>query len=366
MSTQFLSPGIVFAFHDTIQTINEESFISLIFNHYFMSSSGLYPSQIENDFLISNFEFESGQILPELRIHYTTIGNPQNPAVLLLHGTTGSASTLLIPSFAGQLFGEHQVLDANQYFLIIPDAIGSGKSSKPSDGLQIDFPKYTYADMVRAQYLLITEHLKISKLHLVLGFSMGGMHAWTWAHTYPTMMNKVVPMASLPIEVAGRNWLTRRMLLEMIRQDPEYQNGKYLTNPRIVTQALAYFSIATNGGNQALLRQAPTREAADHLFNQMLAKPNSLDANDLIFQYEASRSYNPQPYLNHIDCDILAINSLDDERNPAELGVLEMTQKSLPKLDILYIPGSDNTQGHLTLLNAALWRKELATWLSKK
>lgn len=330
-----------------------------------MSSSGLYPSPIENDYLISNFDFDSGQTLAELRIHYTTIGNPENPAVLLLHGTTGSAATLLTPSFAGQLFGERQALDANQYFLIIPDAIGTGKSSKPSDGLQIDFPKYTYADMVRAQYLLIQKHLKISKLELILGFSMGGMHAWTWAHAYPQMMNKVVPMASLPIEVAGRNWLTRRMLLEMIRQDPEYQNGRYSSNPKMVSQALAYFSMATNGGNQALMRQAPTREAADALFDQMVGKPTILDANDLIYQYEASRSYNPQPFLNNIACDILAINSLDDERNPSELGVLEIAKKSLPNLDILYVPGSDQTQGHLTLLNAALWRDELSKWLSK-
>lgn len=360
-----MSPRIVFAFRDTIQNIDQQSFISLIFNYYFMSSQGLYPSQIENDFFIPNFEFESGQILPELRIHYTTIGNPQNPAVLLLHGTTGNASTLLTPSFAGQLFGEHQVLDANQYFLIIPDAIGTGKSSKPSDGLQIDFPNYTYADMVLAQYKLVTEHLNIAKLYLVLGFSMGGMHAWSWAHTFPNMMDKVVPMASLPIEVAGRNWLTRRMLLEMIRQDPEYKNGRYLTNPSIVSQALAYFSLSTNGGNEALLQQAPTREAADHLFDQMVGKPNLIDANDLIYQYEASRSYKPQSFLKNIACDILAINSLDDERNPRELGVLEKAKKVLPQLDILYIPGSDQTQGHLTLLNAALWRNELSNWLSK-
>lgn len=330
-----------------------------------MSSSGLYPSPIENDYLISNFEFDSGQTLAELRIHYTTIGNPNNPAVLLLHGTTGSAGNLLTPSFAGQLFGEGQALDANEYFLIIPDAIGTGKSSKPSDGLQIDFPKYNYADMVRAQYLLIQDHLKISKLELILGFSMGGMHAWAWAHTYPQMMNKVVPMASLPIEVAGRNWLTRRMLLEMIRQDPEYQNGRYTSNPRSVSQALAYFSMATNGGNQSLMRQAPTREAADALFDQMVGKSNLLDANDIIYQYEASRSYNPQPFLKNITCGILAINSLDDERNPCELGVLESTQKLLPTLDILYVPGSDQTQGHLTLLNAALWREDLRKWLSQ-
>lgn len=330
-----------------------------------MSGSGLYPSPVEKDYLISNFKFESGQTLPELRIHYTTIGNPQNPAVLLLHGTTGNAGTLLTPSFADKLFAPGQALDANQYFLIIPDAIGTGKSSKPSDGLQIDFPQYTYADMVRAQYLLIQEHLKISKLKLVLGFSMGGMHAWTWAHTYPAMMERVVPMASLPIEVAGRNWLTRRMLLEMIRQDPEFKNGRYSSNPKIVSQALAYFSIATNGGDQALMRSAPTRQTADALFDQMLAKPNQLDANDLIYQYEASRSYNPQPFLKNITCAILAINSLDDERNPRELGVLERAQNELPQLEILYIPGSEQTQGHLTLLNAALWREAFSSWLSK-
>jgi homoserine O-acetyltransferase len=329
-----------------------------------MPSSNNYPTPVENDFFISNFEFNSKESLSELRLHYTTIGNPQNPAVLVLHGTTGSASTLLTTSFAGELFGPDQALDANKYFLIIPDAIGTGKSSKPSDGLKINFPQYNYADMVKAQYLLITEHLKISKLHLIIGFSMGGMHAWMWGHIYPQMMNKLVPMASLPIEVAGRNWLTRRMLLEMIRKDPAYQNGNYTHSPAIVSQALAYFSMATNGGNQALLHQAPTRDTADTLFDQMLSKQSPLDANDLIYQYEASRGYNPLPHLQNITCAVLAINSLDDERNPVEFGTLEDAQKVIPQLEILYVPGSPQSQGHLTLLNAALWHDKLVKWLN--
>lgn len=328
-----------------------------------MPSLNNYPTPVENDFFISNFEFNSNESLAELRLHYTTIGDPQNPPVLLLHGTTGSASTLLTPSFAGELFGLGQALDASKYFLIIPDAIGTGQSSKPSDGLKAAFPKYNYADMVKAQYLLITEHLKISKLHLIIGFSMGGMHAWMWGHMYPQMMDKLVPMASLPIEVAGRNWLTRRMLLEMIRKDPAYQNGNYAESPAIVSQALAFFSMATNGGNQALLHQAPTRDAADALFDQMLSKKSPLDANDLIYQYEASRGYNPYPHLEKISCDVLAINSLDDERNPIEFGTLENAQKVVPKLQILYIPGSPLSQGHLTLLKATLWSEKLDKWL---
>ena len=222
-----------------------------------------YPAPQEGSWVVRDFRFHTGEVLPELRLHYTTVGAPTGEPVLILHGTTGSGADMLTPAFAGELFGPGQPLDASRYYIILPDAIGTGKSSKPSDGLRASFPKYNYDDMVDAQYRLVTEHLGVRHLRLVLGNSMGGMHTWIWAQKYPDFMDVAVPMASLPTEMSGRNWMMRRLIIDSIRNDPEWMNGNYTKQPRSLQFASVFYGIATNGGNQALYKAAPTREKAD-------------------------------------------------------------------------------------------------------
>jgi homoserine O-acetyltransferase len=248
---------------------------------------------------------------------------------------------MLNANFAGELFGTGQPLDANRYFIILPDALGAGKSSKPSDGLRTRFPKYDYDDIVQAQYRLVTEHLGVRRLRLVLGTSAGGMQTWLWGVTYPDFMEVLVPLASQPVEVADRNWITRRMLIDMIRNDPEWDGGNYTKQPRSLQMAQVYFGLVTSGGTRALYKAAPTREKADHLVNQRLAQKSSADANDVIYQYEASGGYNPAPRLDNIKVPLLAINSADDERNPPELGILEREIKRVKNGRYVLIPGSD-------------------------
>jgi len=231
-----------------------------------------YPVPKEGDWLVRNFRFHTGEVLPELRLHYTTVGAPTGEPVLILHGTTGSGSGMLRPAFAGELFGPGQPLDASHYYIILSDAIGTGKSSKPSDGLRTSFPKYNYDDMVQAQYRLVTEHLGVRHLRLVLGQSMGGMQTWIWAQKYPDFMDIAVPMASLPTEMSGRNWMTRRLIIDAIRHDPEWMNGNYTQQPRSLQFASVFYGIATNGGNQGLYKAAPTREKADQLLDQRLRR----------------------------------------------------------------------------------------------
>ena len=334
--------------------------------YFLIAVSGLaadYPSQKEGDWILHDFRFQTGEVLPELRLHYTTIGTPSGEPVLILHGTGGSGRNMLTGNFAGELFGPGQPLDANRYFIILPDAIGAGKSSKPSDGLRTRFPRYNYDDMVRAQYRLITEHLGVKHLRLVLGQSMGGMHAWLWGVTYPDFMDALVPMASMPVEVAGRNWMTRRMLIDLIRNDPEWDGGNYAKQPRSLQLAQVYFSLATSGGGKALYKAAPTREKADQFVNQRLAEPSSADANDLLYLYEASRDYNPAPKLEAIKARLLAINSADDERNPAELGIIEREIKRVTRGQYVLIPASDETSGHGTTSRAKWWKRYLVELL---
>jgi homoserine O-acetyltransferase len=233
-----------------------------------------------------------------LRLHYTTVGAPTGEPVLILHGTTGSGAGMLTPVFAGELFGPRQPLDATRYYVILPDAIGHGKSSKPSDGLRASLPRYNYAGMVSAQYRLVTEHLSARRIRLVLGNSMGGMHAWLWAQTYPDVMDIAVPMASLPTEMSGRNWMTRRLIIASIRSDPEWMNGNYSKQPRSAQFASVFYGIATNGGNQALQKVAPTREKADQLVNQRLSAPFRGDANDVLYQWESSGDYKSVGNMN--------------------------------------------------------------------
>ena len=318
-----------------------------------------YPAPKEGDWVVRDFRFHTGEVLPELRIHYTTVGAPTGEPVLVLHGTTQSGSSMLAAAFAGQLFGPGQPLDASRYYLILPDAIGHGKSSKPSDGLRAGFPKYNYDDMVDAQYRLVTEHLGIRRVRLVVGNSMGGMETWIFAQKYPGFMDIAVPMASLPVEMSSRNWMLRRLIIDSIRNDPEWMNGNYVKQPRSAQFASVFYGLATNGGNQALYKAAPTREKADQLLNQRLGASFSADANDVLYQWDSSRDYNPSAGLERIQAVLLAINSADDERNPPELGVLDREIKRVKNGRVLLIPASEQTAGHGTTFQARFWKKEL-------
>ncbi len=321
------------------------------------------PAPKEGDWVVKDFKFRNGETLPELRLHYTTLGDPKGEPVLILHGTTGSGTAMLSPAFGGELFGPDQPLDASRYYIILPDAIGTGKSSKPSDGLRARFPQYNYDDMVEAQYRLVTEHLGVKRLRLVLGNSMGGMQTWMWAQKYPDAMDIAVPMASLPTEMSGRNWMLRRLLTESIRNDPEWMGGNYTQQPKSLQFASVFFGTATLGGNQGLFKLAPTREKADALLKQRLTAPFTGDANDHLYQWESSRDYNPSPGLDRIKATLLAINASDDERNPPELGVLDSEIKRVKNGKVLIIHGSADTFGHGTTGNARFWKKDLATLL---
>ena len=322
-------------------------------------SAADYPSPREGSWVVRDFRFHTGQVLPELRLNYTTVGAPTGEPVLILHGTTGSAAAMLTPAFAGELFGAGQPLDASRYYIILTDAIGTGKSSKPSDGLRASFPKYNYDDMVDAQYRLVKEHLGVRHLRLVLGNSMGGMQTWIWAGKYPDFMDIAVPMASLPVEMAGRNWMMRRLIVDSIRNDPEWMNGNYTKQPRSVQFASVYYGIATNGGNLGHYQAAPTREKADQLIDQRLNASFSGDANDYLYQWDSSRDYNPSAGLERIEATLLAINSADDERNPPELGVLDREIKRVKKGSVLLIPLSKETSGHGTTGQARFWKQQV-------
>ena len=322
-----------------------------------------YPAPREGDWVVRDFRFHTGEILPELRLHYATVGAPTGEPVLILHGTTQSGASMLSPVFAGELFGPGQPLDASRYYVILPDAIGHGKSSKPSDGLRTGFPKYNYDNMVDAHYRLVTEHLGVQHLRLVLGFSMGGMETWILAQKYPALMDIAVPMASLPGEMSGRNWMLRRLIIDSIRNDPEWKNGNYSGPLRSAQFASVFYGLATNGGNQALHKAAPTREKADEFLDKRLSAPFSADANDVLYQWESSRDYNPSRGLERIQAALLAINSADDERNPPELGVLDREIKRVKNGRVLLIPASDQTGGHATAFYARFWKKELGDLL---
>jgi homoserine O-acetyltransferase len=319
-----------------------------------------YPAPQEGSWIMPDFRFHDGETLPELRLHYRTVGAPTGEPVLILHGTAGSGANMLTPAFAGELFSPGQPLDASRYYIILPDAIGTGKSSKPSDGLRTKFPKYNYEDMVQAQYRLLTEHLKVRHLRAIIGNSMGGMQAWIWAQKYPDFMDIAVPMASLPTEMSGRNWMMRRLIIDSIRNDPEWMGGNYTKQPRSAQFASVFFAIGTNGGNQALFKAAPTREKADQLLNQRLAAPFNGDANDILYQWDSSRDYNPSPGLERIQATVLAINSADDERNPPELGILDREIKRVKNGRVLLISASEETSGHGTTGRAKFYKRELA------
>jgi homoserine O-acetyltransferase len=331
----------------------------LFFSIAFSAWAADYPTPKEGDWVLRDFRFHTGEVLPELRLHYVTVGAPSGEPVLILHGTSQAARNMLSGDFAGQLFGPGQPLDASRYFIILQDAIGAGKSSKPSDGLRMGFPQYNYDDMVRAQHRLVTEHLGVRHLRLVMGSSGGGMQTWVWGEMYPDFMDALVPLASMPVEVAGRNWMTRRMLIDLIRSDPEWNGGNYTKQPRSLQLAQVYFGIVTSGGAKALYKAAPTREKADQLLSQRFARTRPADANDLLYQYEASRDYNPAPKLESIKAQLLAVNSSDDERNPPELEIMEREIKRVPRGQYVLIPTSEETRGHGTTGIAKLWKDRL-------
>ena len=322
-----------------------------------------YPAPKQGEWIARDFKFHTGEVMPELRIHYTTVGEQSGQPVLVLHGTTGSAASMLTPAFAGELFGSGQPLDATKHYIILPDAIGHGKSSKPSDGLRTKFPKYNYDDMAEAQHRLIKDGLGIRHLRLVIGNSMGGMHTWIWGVKYPAYMDALVPMASQPGEMSSRNWMMRRLLIEMIRSDPDYNDGNYTTQPRVMKLANTFFAVGTNGGMLAYQKLAPTRAMADKLVEERLAAPFRADANDYLYQWDSSRDYNPSPSLGRIEAALLAINSADDERNPPETGMMERELKRMKNGRLYLIPASDETRGHGTTAMAKFYKQQLQDFL---
>jgi homoserine O-acetyltransferase len=318
-----------------------------------------YPAPKEGDFIARDFKFHTGEVMPELRLHYTTIGEPTGAPVVVLHGSGGSAAAMLTPDFAGELFGAGQPLDASKYYIILPDSIGHGKSSKPSDGMKTAFPKYNYQDMVDAQYRLVKEGLGINHLRLVIGNSMGGMHAWLWGVRYPEMMDALVPMASQPTAMAARNWMLRRTMIETIRNDPDYNGGNYTSQPRMMKYAIAAYRFASAGGTLGYQTLAPTTAKADKMVDDQLATPVTADANDYLYAWEASHDYDPSGDMEKIEAVTLAINAADDERNPPETGVTAAAVKRIRQGRLYLIPASAETRGHLTTGNAAFYQQPL-------
>ncbi|HQZ18665.1 MAG TPA: alpha/beta fold hydrolase [Vicinamibacteria bacterium] len=330
------------------------------------------PAVTEGDFQIRDFRFDSGETLATLNLHYRTLGRPVRNArgqvtnaVLIMHGTGGTGASFLSDNFGGVLFGPGQLLDAATHYIILPDGIGHGKSTKPSDGLHAKFPRYGYGDLVTAQYRLVTEGLKVDHLRLVMGTSMGGMHTWMWATRYPDFMDAAMPLASLPVQIAGRNRFFRRMVSDAIRNDPDWKNGEYTAQPRGLNAAVYTLIFMTSVPLQ-WQKLAPTREAADQFFDRTVAQRTAAnDANDMLYQFEASRDYNPEPDLEKIVCPLLAINSADDQVNPPELGILEEQIKRVKKGRAVIIPISDQTRGHSTHSFPAIWGGELARLLKE-
>ncbi len=324
----------------------------------------------EGDFIVRDFHFRSGETLPELRLHYTTLGQPVRDsagkitnAVLFMHGTSGSGRGFLSPQFAGVLFGPGELLDASRYFIILPDAIGHGGSSKPSNGLRAKFPHYEYNDMVRAQHQLIFEKLGVNHLRLVGGTSMGCMHSWMWAEMYPDAMDAVLPLACEPVQIAGRNRMMRKMAMDGIRSDPEWKNGEYTMQPRGLQTALDILLVMTSSPLQ-MQKNFPTRDAADkNLAEWMAAHLASTDANDLLYQFDSSRNYDPSPQLDKIQAHVTWINSADDFVNPPELGIPEREIKKVKNGRFILLPITDQTRGHGTHSLPAVWQQYLAELL---
>ena len=324
-----------------------------------------YPGPKQGDWIARDFKFHTGEVMSELKLHYTTIGDPAGIPAVVLHGSGQSAGNMLTPAFADELFGPGQPLDATKYFIVIPDALGHGNSAKPSDGLKTKFAQYNYVDMVDAQYRLLAEGMGIRHVRLIIGNSMGGMNVWLWGEKYPQYMDALVAMASQPTPMASRNWMLRRMMLETIRNDPEYNNGNYTTQPRFLKIASVFFGIATAGGTLNYQKLAPTRENADKLVDVRLAAPITADANDFLWQWGSSADYDAAPGLEKIEATVLAINAADDERNPPETGLMTQAMKRVKNGKLYLILASDETSGHLTTGNAKFYKQELQKLLEE-
>lgn len=330
------------------------------------------PAVVERDFIVRGFTFASGESMPEIRLHYRTLGTPRpdpdgvvRNGVLILHGTGGSGAGFLSESFAGRLFGRGQLFDAERYFIILPDNIGHGRSSKPSDGLRMRFPRYGYTDMVRLQHRLVTEGLGLRHLHVVMGTSMGGMQTWMWGYMFPEFMDALVPLASNPVEIAGRNRVWRKLLVDAIVTDPSWNGGNYAEQPRGLASAIGFLLLATSSPLQWQER-FPTAAAADAwLADQVAARMKSMDANDTIYAFRASEDYDPSPHLEKITAPLLAINSADDFVNPPELPMMEAHIARVERGRFVLIPVSGETRGHGTHSLPAIWGRHLEAFLQE-
>jgi homoserine O-acetyltransferase len=326
----------------------------------------------ESDYVAHDFKFKSGEQLPELRLHYRTLGKLARDAqgratnaVLILHGTGGSGQQFLQPQFAGELFGAGQLLDINRYFIILPDGIGHGKSSKPSDGMRAHFPSYDYDDMVAAQHLLLTEGLKIQHLRLIFGTSMGCMHSFVWGETYPEFADALMPMACLPVQIAGRNRVWRKMLMDAIRKDPAWMGGEYKEEPAQGLRTAQDNLVIAGSAPLVMQKTLPTRDAADKYVEEAEKRASTLDANDLLYQVNASRNYDPSAELEKITVAVMWINSADDFINPPELGIAEKESKRLKNGTFVLLPISELTHGHGTHTWAVAWESYLKQLLEK-
>jgi homoserine O-acetyltransferase len=327
----------------------------------------------EGDYIAKDFKFRSGETLAELKLHYTTLGEPSRDAknhitnaVLILHGTGGSGRQFLSPQFADELYGPGQPLDIAKYFIVLPDGIGHGKSSKPSDGMHAHFPQYDYDDMVAAHHLLLTKGLGVEHLRLIFGTSMGCMHSFVWGETFPDFMDALMPMACLPVQIAGRNRLWRKMAMDAIRTDPDWKGGDYTEEPQRALRTANYFLILAGAAALPMQKALPTRDAADkYLDDYFKTHVNTPDANDFLYQVNASRNYDPSPQLEKITARVMWMNSADDFINPPELGIAERESKRLKNGQYILIPLSENTHGHGTHTWAAIWKQNLADLLGK-
>jgi homoserine O-acetyltransferase/O-succinyltransferase len=332
-----------------------------------------WPGTTEGDFIAKNFKFRSGETMPELRLHYTTLGKPVRNAegrvtnaVLILHGTGGSGNQFLQPIFAGELFGPGQLLDAMRYFIILPDGIGHGKSSKPSDGLHAHFPQYDYDDMVAAHHQLLSESLGVNHLRLIFGTSMGCMHSFVWGETYPDFMDALMPLACQPVQIAGRNRIWRKMVMDAIHNDPEWKGGEYSEEPKQALRTALDLLLIAGSAPLYMQKTYPTRDAADkHLDDYFKARFAALDANDTLYAVNASRNYDPSPNLEKITAPMMYINSADDFINPPELGIADREIKRVKNARFVLLPISDETRGHGTHTRAVVWKQYLGELLEK-
>jgi homoserine O-acetyltransferase/O-succinyltransferase len=332
-----------------------------------------FPAPVEGDFVARDFRFGSGETLAALNLHYRTLGTPQRDAsgvvrnaVMILHGTGGTGAGFLSQTFGGELFGAGQILDATRYFIILPDGIGHGKSSKPSDGLRARFPKYTYDDMVRAQHAMLVDGLKITHLRLVLGTSMGAMHCWVWGEMYPDFVDGLVPLASAPTQIAGRNRVMRTMIMDSITRDPAWKNGDYTEPPHAGLVGAVNLLMMMTSSPIGWHKSGPTRDAADAWYEgQLKARVAANDANDMLYQFASSRDYDPSARLESITAPLLAINSADDVVNPPELGIMEKLMPRVKHGRYILLPTTESTRGHGTHSLPAIWGKYLAEFLKE-